>query len=166
VQVAVYPGSFDPLTNGHVDVIRRASRFVDRLVIAVLENPRKVSLLTAEERVAVIRRALADDPIGPAGIEVTTFDGLTVDLCRRVGATGIVRGLRGLTDFEVELSLAHNNAKLAPEVETLCLMTSLEVAYISSSLVKEIARFGGDVSGMVPPASLDAVRRAAASQRS
>ena len=156
MQVAVYPGSFDPLTNGHLDVIRRASRFVDRLVIAVLENPRKVSLLTADERVAVLRAAV--DP----AIEVTTFDGLTVDLCRRVGATAIVRGLRGLTDFEVELSLAHNNAKLAPDVETLCLMTSLEVAYISSSLVKEIARFGGDVSGMVPPASLDAVTLALA----
>jgi pantetheine-phosphate adenylyltransferase len=158
VQVAVYPGSFDPLTNGHLDVIRRAARFVDRLVIAVLENPRKVSLLTAEERVSVIREALAGEP----AVEVTTFDGLTVDLCRRVGATGIVRGLRGLTDFEVELSLAHNNAKLAPDVETVCLTTSLEVAYISSSLVKEIARFGGDVSGMVPPASLDAVTRALA----
>ena len=161
MQVAVYPGSFDPLTNGHLDVIRRASRFVDRLVIAVLENPRKVSLLTADERVAVIRGAVGDR-IGNAAIEVTTFDGLTVDLCRRVGATAIVRGLRGLTDFEVELSLAHNNAKLAPDVETLCLMTSLEVAYISSSLVKEIARFGGDVSGMVPPASLDAVTLALA----
>jgi pantetheine-phosphate adenylyltransferase len=154
VQVAVYPGSFDPLTDGHLDVIRRAARIVDRLVIAVLENPRKVSLLTADERVAVLRAAV--DP----AIEVTTFDGLTVDLCRRVGATGIVRGLRGLTDFELELSLAHNNAKLAPEVETLCLMTSLEVAYIRSSLVKEIARFGGDVSGMVPPASLAAVTKA------
>ena len=88
MQVAVYPGSFDPLTNGHLDVIRRASRFVDRLVIAVLENPRKVSLLNADERVAVIRRALADDHSGPAGIEVTTFDGLTVDLCRRSRARG------------------------------------------------------------------------------
>jgi pantetheine-phosphate adenylyltransferase len=156
VQVAVYPGSFDPFTNGHLDVIRRASRFVDRLVIAVLENPRKVSLLSADERVAAIRAAV--DP----AIEVTTFDGLTVDLCRRVGATAIVRGLRGLTDFETELSLAHNNAKLAPDVETICLMTSLEVAYISSSLVKEIARFGGDVSAMVPRASLDAVTRALA----
>jgi pantetheine-phosphate adenylyltransferase len=161
VQVAVYPGSFDPLTNGHLDVIRRASRFVDRLVIAVLENPRKVSLLSAAERVAVIREAVGDSS-GGAEVDVTTFDGLTVDLCRRVGATAIVRGLRGLTDFEVELSLAHNNAKLAPEVETLCLMTSLEVAYISSSLVKEIARFGGDVSGMIPPASLDAVTKALA----
>ena len=156
MQVAVYPGSFDPLTDGHLDVIHRASRFVDRLVIAVLENPRKVPLLTADERVAVIRAS-----VEPA-IEVTTFDGLTVDLCRRVGATAIVRGLRGLTDFEVELSLAHNNAKLAPEVETLCLMTSLDVSYISSSLVKEIARFGGDVSAMVPPASLDAVAKALA----
>jgi pantetheine-phosphate adenylyltransferase len=105
------------------------------------------------------------DSIGSAAIEVTTFDGLTIDLCRRVGATAIVRGLRGLTDFEVELSLAHNNAKLAPEVETVCLMTSLEVAYISSSLVKEIARFGGDVSAMVPPASLSAVMQALAASR-
>ena len=161
MQVAVYPGSFDPLTDGHLDVIHRASRFVDRLVIAVLENPRKMSLLSAEERLAVIREAVGD-AIGSAQIDVTTFDGLTVDLCRRVSATAIVRGLRGLTDFEVELSLAHNNAKLAPEVETLCLMTSLDVSYISSSLVKEIARFGGDISGMVPPASLAAVTKALA----
>ena len=160
MQVAVYPGSFDPLTNGHLDVVRRASRLVDRLVIAVLENPRKVSLLTADERVAAIRDTAAAE--GLDRVEVTTFDGLTVDLCRRVGATLIVRGLRGLNDFETELSLAHNNAKLAPEVETVCLMTSLEVAYISSSLVKEIARFGGDVAAMVPPASLDAVTRAIA----
>ena len=157
MQVAVYPGSFDPLTNGHVDVIRRAARFVDRLVIAVLENPRKVSLLTAHERVRAIQTALDATTFGPGRVEVTTFDGLTVDLCRRVGATAIVRGLRGVGDFETELSLAHNNAKLAPDVETLCLMTSLEVAYISSTLVKEIARFGGDVSGMVPKASLDAI---------
>ena len=112
--------------------------------IAVLENPRKISLLTASERVRAIEATMATLATGsgsrPATIEVTTFDGLTVDFCRRVGATAIVRGLRGIGDFETELSLAHNNASSRPDVETVCLMTALEVAYISSSLVKEIAR--------------------------
>jgi pantetheine-phosphate adenylyltransferase len=147
--VAVYPGSFDPITNGHVDVIVRAAGAFDRLVVSVLENPRKAALLTVDQRVAVIRESLAGS--GPADrIDVQAFDGLTVDFCRRIGATFIVRGLRAISDFEVEMQLAHNNRKLAPAVDTVFFMTALEHGYVSSSLAKEIARFGGDVSGMLP----------------
>jgi pantetheine-phosphate adenylyltransferase len=160
VKVAVYPGSFDPITNGHVDIVRRASRVFDRLVVAVLENPRKEPLLGPAERVAIIRDTLATEP-ELANVEVATFDGLTVEFCRSVDARFLVRGLRAIADFETELQLAHNNAKLAPEIDTVFFMTSLEHGYVSSSLVKEIARFGGDVSGMVPTAAAGALHAGA-----
>ena len=153
--VAVYPGSFDPITNGHLDVIIRAAGAFERLVVGVLENPRKAALLPVDVRVDIIRRSLDEvaDPATAARIEVRPFDGLTVDLCRAVDAAFIVRGLRAISDFEAEIQLAHNNRKLAPEVDTVFFMTSLEQGYVSSSLVKEIARFGGDVTGMLPPAA-------------
>ena len=151
MNVAVYPGSFDPITNGHLDVIERAARVFDRVVVAVLGNPRKSPLLAADERVAIITAAVAANPQLAGRVEVRTFDGLTVDFCRAVGAGFLVRGLRAIADFETELQLAHNNHQLAPEVDTVFFMTSLEHSYISSSLVKEIALFGGDVSAMVPP---------------
>jgi pantetheine-phosphate adenylyltransferase len=160
VNVAVYPGSFDPITNGHLDVMRRAARVFDRVVVAVLGNPRKSPLLSAETRVAVIRRAVEADPDLAAWIDVRTFDGLTVEFCREVGAGFLVRGLRAIADFESELQLAHNNHLLAPEVDTVFFMTSLEHSYISSSLVKEIALFGGDVSTMVPEPAAVALRDA------
>jgi pantetheine-phosphate adenylyltransferase len=148
----VYPGSFDPITFGHLDVIGRAVGVFDRVIVAVLENPRKSPWLDEPERLAVIREAivetLGDDP----RIEIATFDGLTVDYARKVGASFIVRGLRAVSDFESELQMAHTNRKLAPEVDTIFFMTALEHAYLSSTLVKEIAHFGGDVSKMVPPA--------------
>lgn len=166
MSVAVYPGSFDPITNGHLDIVRRAIGVFDRLVVAVLENPRKDPVLSIEERVSVIRRALAEAPGLEAGrIEVRSFDGLTVDFCRLVGARFIVRGLRAISDFEVELQLAHNNRRLAPEVDTVFFMTALEHAYVSSSLVKEIARFGGDVDEMVPRAAAEALARVFAPAR-
>jgi pantetheine-phosphate adenylyltransferase len=158
--VAVYPGSFDPITNGHLDVIARTAAVFDRVVIGVLANPRKQPLLPADERVAVIRSALASATTGAARVEVEAFDGLTVDLCRRVGAGFIVRGLRAISDFETEMLLAHNNRRLAPGIDTVFFMTSIEHSYVASSLVKEIASFGGDVSAMIPPAALDALRRA------
>jgi pantetheine-phosphate adenylyltransferase len=165
VKTAVYPGSFDPITNGHLDVIARASRVFDRVIVAVLGNPRKSPLLPAEERVAVIRASLAADPELAAldgNVEVTTFDGLTVDYCHRVGAGFLVRGLRAIADFETELQLAHNNHQLAPDVDTVFFMTSLEHGYISSSLAKEIAQFGGDVSAMLPaPAAVALLARLA-----
>jgi pantetheine-phosphate adenylyltransferase len=160
VNVAVYPGSFDPITNGHLDVIERAARVFDRVVVAVLGNPRKTPLLDAETRVEVIRAAVAADPALDGRVEVRSFDGLTVDFCREVGAGFLVRGLRAIADFETELQLAHNNHELAPEVDTVFFMTSLEHSYVSSSLVKEIALFGGDVSAMVPPPAAAALKTA------
>ncbi len=160
MNVAVYPGSFDPITNGHLDVMRRAARVFDRVVVAVLGNPRKTPLLPTEVRVEVIRQAIAVDPELGQRVEVRTFDGLTVEFCREVGAGHLVRGLRAIADFESELQLAHNNHLLAPEVDTVFFMTSLEHSYISSSLVKEIALFGGDVSAMVPAAAVASMRAA------
>jgi pantetheine-phosphate adenylyltransferase len=151
VKVAVYPGSFDPITNGHLDVVRRAARVFDHVVVAVLANPRKSPLLDAATRVEVIGRVIEADASLAGRVEVRTFDGLTVDFCRAVGSGFLVRGLRAIADFEAELQLAHNNHQLAPDVDTVFFMTSLEHSYVSSSLVKEIALFGGDVSRMLPP---------------
>jgi pantetheine-phosphate adenylyltransferase len=151
VTTALYPGSFDPVTLGHLDVIERAVGVFDRLVVGVLVNPKKMPLLPLDEREEAIREAVKDQLGGMAGrVEVASFDGLTVDFARRLEAGFIVRGLRAVSDFESELQMAHTNRKLAPEVDTIFFMTALEHAYLSSSLVKEIAGFGGDVSLMVP----------------
>jgi len=161
--IAVYPGSFDPVTNGHLDVIGRAAAVFDQVVVAVLGNPRKQPMLDAERRVAIVRAALDAGPAEVARrVEVATFDGLTVDFCQARGARSIVRGLRAISDFETEIQLAHNNRVLAPDVDSVFFMTSLEQSYVSSSLVKEIATFGGDVSAMVPASALEALRSALA----
>jgi pantetheine-phosphate adenylyltransferase len=160
VNVAVYPGSFDPITNGHLDIVRRAARVFDRLVVAVLANPRKTPLLAADARMTVIRRSIEGDPALASRVEVRTFDGLTVDFCHEVGAGFLVRGLRAISDFETELQLAHNNDRLAPDIDTVFFMTSLEHGFVSSSLVKEIALFGGDVSALVPGPAVEALRAA------
>ncbi len=159
MKVAVYPGSFDPVTFGHLDVARRAAAVFDRLVLAVLTNPRKTSLLTVAERLDAIRTSVAViDPGLVERIDVQSFDGLTVEVCRRAGAGFIVRGLRAVSDFETEMQLAHNNRILAPEIDTVFFMTSLEHGYVSSDLVREIARFGGDVRAMVPGPAEAALR--------
>lgn len=152
MRLAVYPGSFDPITRGHIDVIDRARAVFDELVVAVLINTRKTPSLDAAERAELITAAVREelDPDVAAGIEVITFEGLTVDLARKRGATSIVRGLRALSDFESEQAIAHLNRQLAPEVDTVFFMTGIEHAYLSSSLVREIAAFGGDLSAMVP----------------
>ena len=160
MNLAVYPGSFDPITNGHVDVIRRASAVFERLIVAVVANPRKTPLLPAEMRISVIRAALKAEGLGDDRFEVASFDGLTVDFCRERGATAIVRGLRAISDFDTEMQLAHNNRVLAPEVDSVFFMTSVENGFVSSSLVKEISSFGGDVSTMVPAAAAEALRGA------
>jgi pantetheine-phosphate adenylyltransferase len=149
--IAVYPGSFDPITNGHLDIVARAAAVFDTVIIGVLANPRKSPMLPVETRISVIRAALGDGE-GPLldHLEVKAFDGLTVDFCRQNGASAIVRGLRAISDFETEMQLAHNNRVLAPEVDTVFFMTSVANGYVSSSLVKEIATFGGDVSDLVP----------------
>ena len=159
--IAVYPGSFDPITNGHLDIVARAAAVFDAVIIGVLANPRKTPLLAVETRIQVIRAALRDGA-GPLldHVEVESFDGLTVDFCRSHGANAIVRGLRAISDFETEMQLAHNNRVLAPDVDTVFFMTSVENGYVSSSLVKEIASFGGDVSTMVPAAAVAALRSA------
>jgi pantetheine-phosphate adenylyltransferase len=154
VKIAVYPGSFDPITYGHLDVLSRAAAVFDRVVIAVLVNPGKgAPVFPAEERVKVIREAIEE--CCPADVakrvDVESFEGLTVDFCRRRNASFVVRGLRAISDFESELQMAHTNRKLAPEVDTVFFMTALEHSYLSSSLVKEIAALGGDVDQMVPP---------------
>ena len=160
MSVAVYPGSFDPITNGHVDVIRRASAVFDRVIVAVLANPRKSPLLSTETRIAAIQQAISQAGLDGGKTSVESFDGLTVEFCRSRDASFIVRGLRAVSDFETEMQLAHNNRKLAPGIDTVFFMTSLEHGYVSSSLVKEIARFGGDVSSMIPPAAESALRKA------
>ncbi len=160
MSVAVYPGSFDPITNGHLDIVERAMNVFDRVVIGVLANPRKTSLLGVEERIGIIRAALEETGSPPDRIDVTSFHGLTIDFCRAQGASAIVRGLRAISDFESEMQLAHNNRVLAPEVDTVFFMTSVANGYVSSSLVKEIATFGGDVSSMVPSAAMVAVTNA------
>jgi pantetheine-phosphate adenylyltransferase len=160
MSVAVYPGSFDPITNGHLDIVERAATVFDTLIVAVLANPKKAPLLSGDERIDVIRRALDEAGASGDGIEVTAFDGLTVDFATGRNASAIVRGLRAISDFESEMQLAHNNRVLAPTIDTVFFMTSAANSYVSSSLVKEIASFGGDVSRMVPSAARDALTRA------
>lgn len=154
-RVAVFPGSFDPMTNAHLDVARRAASLFDRLVVGVLNNARKEPLFSVEERVALIEACVSE--LGDH-VAVTSFDGLTVDFARQQGAGFIVRGLRAISDFEAELQMALTNRKLQPSVDTAFLMTALEYGYVSSSLAKEVARFGGDVSPMVPPPVAAALR--------
>jgi len=157
MNVAVYPGSFDPITNGHLDILERAAAVFDRVIVGVLANPRKTPLLPVEERIRIIREALAETRLPSDRIEVMAFDGLTVDFGHAQGASAIVRGLRAISDFESEMQLAHNNRVLAPDIDTVFFMTSVANGYVSSSLVKEIAAFGGDVSTMVPRAAGEAL---------
>ena len=154
-RVAVFPGSFDPMTNAHLDVARRAATLFDRLVIGVLNNPRKSPLFSVEDRIAQIREAVAD--FG-ANVEVAGFDGLTVAFAKSHGAGFIVRGLRAVSDFEAELQMAHTNRKLQPGVDTVFLMSALDFGYLSSSLAKEVAQFGGEIAGMVPEPVATALR--------
>ena len=157
---AIYPGSFDPITLGHIDVIGRAAGVFDKVVVGVLVNPKKQPLLDLDERIATIREAVDESLPGVSErVEVASFDGLTVDYARQIGARIIVRGLRAISDFESELQMAHTNRKLYPDVDTVFFMTALEHSYLSSSLVKEIASFGGDVSQMVPPAAARRLKR-------
>ncbi|MGZ8474796.1 MAG: pantetheine-phosphate adenylyltransferase [Candidatus Limnocylindria bacterium] len=155
-RAAVFPGSFDPITNAHLDVARRAAQLFDRLVIGVLNNPKKEPLFSVDERIELIRACVAD--LGEH-VTIDAFDGLTVEFARRKGAGFIVRGLRAVSDFEAELQMALTNRKLAPEVDTTFLMTALDFGYVSSTLAKEVARFGGDVRPMVPDLVADALGR-------
>jgi pantetheine-phosphate adenylyltransferase len=150
---ALCPGTFDPVTNGHVDIIERAGQQFDRVVVAVLENPGKDPLFGVEERVAMLEQATA----GLNGVEVEAFSGLLVEYARRVGARVIVKGLRAVTDFEYEIQMAQMNQRLGG-VETFFMTTAPTWSYLSSSLVREVAGFGGDVHGLVPPMVVERLR--------
>lgn len=147
--IAVYPGTFDPVTNGHLDILERSLGLFDRVIVALATNPRKQPLFSADERIAFIRSAIEDRD---EQLQFDSFDGLLVDYCRSRGARFLVRGLRALADFEYEFQFAHMNRRLAPELDTVFFMTDERNHYVSSSLVKEVASFGGNVSGLVPPA--------------
>lgn len=152
--VAICPGSFDPPTNGHVDVVERASRHFERVIVAVVTNPAKKPLFEAPERMRLLKEALSHLD----NIEVVEHDGLTVDLARDRGAGVIVKGLRAVSDVEYELQQAQMNSSITPDVDTLFIATSPKWSFISSSLVKEVARYGGDVAGLVPSAVAEALR--------
>ena len=146
-RIAVYPGSFDPITRGHEDLIRRAHTFADRVVVAVAVNTAKQPLFTLPERVALIKQAVTDPKV-----DVRSFEGLLADFARAAGAAVIVRGLRAVSDFEFEFQMALMNRNLAPGIETVFLVPAFDLTYLSSSLVREVARFGGNVSALVHPA--------------
>ena len=157
---ALYPGSFDPLTLGHLDLIERSARLFDGVIVAVLQNPSKNPAFSLDQRLQQIRQATAHlDGPQLATIEVGSFDGLSVDYARQCGAEVILRGLRAMSDFEFELQIAHNNMSLARQVETLFLATAVHHSFLSSSVVKEVARFGGDVRHMVPTGVADDLSR-------
>ena len=151
---AIYPGSFDPLTNGHVDIIERALRSFDRLVLAVANNPQKKHFFSVEERIALVRQSVGHLP----RLEIESFEGLVVNFAKQKGVRVLLRGVRAVSDFEYEFQLAGMNRKLSPEVETVFMVTSEESFYVASRLVKEVASFGGDVSQMVPPPVLEALQ--------
>ncbi len=159
-RIAIYAGSFDPITRGHEDLIQRSLEFVDRIVVAVAINSAKQPLFTVDERVALIRAAVGEQP----GIEVRSFGGLLVDFARTVGASLLIRGLRAVSDFEYEYQMALMNRHLSPKLETIFMVPSLDTTYISASLVREVARFGGNVDDLVHATVADALRAKIQSQ--
>jgi pantetheine-phosphate adenylyltransferase len=154
-RVAIYPGSFDPLTNGHVAIIQRGLNLFDRLVVAVANNPQKAPLFTVAERKELVLDAVGHDP----RVEVDSFDGLMVEYARSRGIHTVLRGLRAVSDFEYEFQLANMNRKLLPEFESVFVMTGEDYFYVSSRLVREVATFGGDVSGLVPAHVAEGLRK-------
>jgi pantetheine-phosphate adenylyltransferase len=154
-RIAVYPGSFDPPTKGHEDLVRRSLALADRLIVAVAINAMKQPLFSVEERLDMLRAAVGDD----SRVSFQSFDGLLAEFAKRVGATIIVRGLRAVSDFEYEFQMALMNRQLHPSLETVFLVPAVDLTYLSSSLVREVARFGGDVSPLVHPAVAKALAR-------
>jgi len=155
VTVAIYPGSFDPITNGHLDIATRAAKLFEKLIIGVYDTPAKRLLFTTEERVKLVRQAVANLP----NVDVESFSGLTTDFARKVNAQAVVRGLRVGADFEREFEMALMNKELFPELELVCLMTNLEYQFLSSSLLKEVASLGGNIDDFVPKPVAEALRR-------
>lgn len=154
-RIAICPGSFDPITKGHLDIILRASRLFDRVVVLVSVNPDKRTAFSVEERVELIRAVTGD----LANVEVDAYQGLLVDYARQVGATASIRGLRAVSDFEYEFQMALANKKLDPQLETIFLNTNSKYMYLSSSLVKQIAAFGGDIDDFVPQAIIEPIKQ-------
>ncbi|MEI3228208.1 MAG: pantetheine-phosphate adenylyltransferase [Lachnospiraceae bacterium] len=150
---AIYPGSFDPVTFGHLDMIKRSAAIMDELIVGVLNNSAKNSLFSVDERVSMLKELTKDIP----NVTVDSFDGLLVDYMKKSGATIIVRGLRAVTDFEYELQIAQTNHVEYPEAETIFLTTNLKYSYLSSSVVREFAAYGGDISNFVPPQFIDRI---------
>lgn len=146
-RIAVYPGSFDPVTNGHIDIVKRGLKLFDTVIVAILINPAKNGFFSIEERLEMLRASMQ----GLSGVEFDTFDGLTVDYAQKLGAHAILRGMRAVSDFEYEFQLALMNRKLNREIQTVFLITGLRWIFTSSSIIKEAARFGGDIEDMVPP---------------
>jgi pantetheine-phosphate adenylyltransferase len=146
-RIAIYPGSFDPVTNGHLDILERGLKLFDKIILAILTNPKKKFLFTLEERIEMLEDSLKEFP----NVTIDTFDGLTVDFAAQCNAQGILRGLRAMSDFEYEFQMALMNRRLNREVQTVFLMTGLRWIYTSSSIIKEAAQFGGNIEGMVPP---------------
>ena len=155
MSIAIYPGSFDPITNGHLDIIIRAAKLFEKVVVGVFDTPAKSLLFTTEERVDLVRRAIANLP----NVEVQSFRELSVDFAKRVGAQVMVRGLRMSSDFEREFDMAMMNKKLSPELEVVCLMANLEYQFLSSSLLKEAANMGGNINHLVPKHVVAALRK-------
>jgi pantetheine-phosphate adenylyltransferase len=160
MRIAIYAGSFDPMTRGHEDLIRRSLEFADRLIVAVANNSSKQPLFTIEERVDLMRRAMADEK----RVEVKSFTGLLVDFAKQEGANVLIRGLRAVSDFEYEYQMALMNRHLSPSLETVFMVPSLDTTYISASLVREVARYGGDISTLVHPVVAEALRAKSAKQ--
>ena len=154
MRIAVYPGSFDPLTNGHLDIIRRASRLFDRVLVSVLQNEGKAPMFSVQERMQLIAECTRDIP----GVEVHSFSGLLVDFMRRMDASVVVRGIRAVSDYEYELQMALMNRELHEGAETIFMLPAVEYTFVASRLVKEVFRLGGDISHLVPPAVLEALR--------
>jgi pantetheine-phosphate adenylyltransferase len=146
-KIAIYPGSFDPVTNGHIDIVQRATILFDKIIVTILHNPNKQALFSVEERMEMLRESMRDVP----GLSFDIFDGLLVDYANQQGAQAILRGMRAVSDFEYEFQMALMNRKLNREIQTVFLMTGLRWIFTSSSIIKEAARFGGDISDMVPP---------------
>jgi pantetheine-phosphate adenylyltransferase len=151
---ALYPGTFDPPTNGHIDLIQRGAKLFDRLTVAILNNPVKDPLFTVEERVEMLRESTA----ALTNVSVATFDGLMVEFARKQGASAVLRGIRAISDYEYEFQMALMNRRLAPEIETVFLQPAGRYSFVSSRMLKEVFAFGGDVSGLVPPNVLKRLR--------
>ena len=153
MKIAIYPGSFDPITNGHADIVKRSAAVFDKVIVAVSINSQKMPLFSIDERIELAKEVFVDYP----NVEVATFSGLLADFAKSVGAKTIIKGLRAVSDFEYEFQMAHMNKKLNPDVETMFMMSNQKYSYLSSSIVKEVGKLGGDLTDLVPEQIIDVI---------